>query len=82
VVFPWLGPATGAVYHVITRGNNRQTVFPIFRYEIERVLQNLCKPALRDNFQMYSIGFARILVSSGAEIDVVARVLCQQLVGR
>jgi hypothetical protein len=33
----------------------------------------------RDNFSTYSIEFARILLSAGSEIDVVAQVLCRKL---
>jgi hypothetical protein len=33
----------------------------------------------RDNFHSYSIEFARILLSAGSEIDVVAQVLCRKL---
>jgi hypothetical protein len=32
-----------------------------------------------DNFQTYSIGFARILLSTGGEIDIVAEVMFRQL---
>jgi hypothetical protein len=36
----------------------------------------------RDNFNTYSIEFARILLSAGSEIDVVAQVLCRKLDGQ
>jgi hypothetical protein len=33
----------------------------------------------QDNFSAYSVEFARILLSAGSEIDVVAQVLCRKL---
>lgn len=34
---------------------------------------------VRDNFRSYSIEFARILLSAGSEVDVVAKALCRQI---
>jgi hypothetical protein len=59
--------------------------FPYWQYflalEADMEITTRFVQPTRDNFGTYSIEFARILLSAGSEIDVVAKDLCKKLDG-